>query len=203
MMGQPAQAFENQNHEAHLQTHASLFLTNVVKENPQIQTMIISHCMQHLQFLSSQVAQTQIPEEVQVRIQEVQAQMQTVSPQEAMVIQQEIQMILDQFSSPIMAELTNEFLQSIGMGGSEDPLVDIRKQELDLRDKELDMDQDQFIAKQEQRAQEKLLDANLQERRLDVQKTIANDKLKVAIDRLKQNADLKLIELEQKFKGNK
>jgi hypothetical protein len=65
------------------------------------------------------------------------------------------------------------------------------------------MDQDQFIAKQEQRAQEKLLDANLQERRLDVQKTIANDKLKVAIDRLKQNADLKLIELEQKFKGNK
>jgi hypothetical protein len=203
MMGQPAQAFENQNHEAHLQTHASLFLTNVVKENPQIQTMIISHCMQHLQFLSSQVAQTQIPEEVQVRIQEVQAQMQTVSPQEAMVIQQEIQMILDQFSSPIMAELTNEFLQSIGMGGSEDPLVDIRKQELDLRDKELDMDQDQFIAKQEQRAQEKLLDANLQERRLDVQKTIANDKLKVAIDRLKQNADLKLIELEKKFKGNK
>jgi hypothetical protein len=34
-----------------------------------------------------------------------------------------------------------------------------------------------------------------------VQKTIANDKLKVAIDRLKQNADLKLMELEQKFKG--
>ena len=62
---------------------------------------------------------------------------------------------------------------------------------------------EELKAKQEQRAQEKLLDANLQERRLDVQKTIANDKLKVAIDRLKQNADLKLIELEKKFKGNK
>jgi hypothetical protein len=201
MMGQPAQAFQNQNHEAHLQTHASLFLTNVVKENPQIQTMIISHCMQHLQFLASQVAQTQIPEEVQLRIQEIQSQIQSVSPQEAMQIQQEVQMILDQFSSPIMAELTSQFLQSIGMGGSEDPLVEIRKQELELRDKELDMDQEQFIAKQEQRAQEKLLETNLQEKRIDVQKTIANDKLKVAIDRLKQNADLKLMELEQKFKG--
>ena len=36
---------------------------------------------------------------------------------------------------------------------------------------------------------------------MNVQKDIADDKLGVAIDRLKQNADLKLLELENKIKG--
>ena len=200
LMGQPAQAFEQQNHQAHLDAHRSLFLTSVVKENPQIQSIIISHCMQHLQFLSAQLAQEQIPEETQMRIQEIQAQMQQVSPQEAQQISQQIQMILDQFSSPIMAELTSEFLQSIGQGSGEDPLVEIRKTELQLKDKELNLDAEQFAAKQEQRAQEKLLDADIQKERINVQKSIADDKLDVAIDRLKQNADLKLMELESKIR---
>ena len=200
LMGQPAQAFEQQNHQAHLDAHKSLFLTSIVKENPQIQSIIISHCMQHLQFLSAQLAQEQIPEETMVRIQEIQMQMQQVTPQEAQQIGQQIQMILDQFSAPIMAELTSDFLQSIGQGANEDPLVEIRKTELALKDKELDLDANKFVAKQEQRAQEKLVDADIQKQRIDVQKSIADDKLEVAIDRLKQNADLKLLELESKLR---
>jgi hypothetical protein len=156
--------------------------------------------MQHLQFLSAQLAQEQIPEETQMRIAEVQGQMQQVSPQEAQQIGLQIQMILDQFSAPIMAQLTSDFLQSIGQGTSEDPLVEIRKTELALKDKELDMDASKFVAKQEQRAQEKLMDSDIQKRRLEVQKSIADDKLEVAIDRLRQNADLKLLEIESKLR---
>ncbi len=156
--------------------------------------------MQHLQFLSAQLAQEQIPEETQIRIAEVQGQMQQVSPQEAQQIGLQIQMILDQFSAPIMAQLTSDFLQSIGQGTSEDPLVEIRKTELALKDKELDMDASKFVAKQEQRAQEKLMDSDIQKRRLEVQKSIADDKLEVAIDRLRQNADLKLLEIESKLR---
>jgi hypothetical protein len=200
-MGQPAQAFEGQNHEAHLQAHSGLFLTPVVMQNPQIQALIVSHCMQHLQFLSVQVAQQQMPPEVMERIQAVQQQIQMVSPQEAQMIIQEIQMILDQFSSPILAALTAQFLQSIGMGGDADPLVEIRKAELQLRDKELDQEAEQFVARQNQRAQEKQIDSQLQLQRLDIQKAIADDKLGVSMDRLKQNADLKLLELEQKFRS--
>jgi hypothetical protein len=201
LMGQPAQAFEGQNHEAHLQAHSGLFLTPVVMQNPQIQALIVSHCMQHLQFLSVQVAQQQMPPEVMERIQAVQQQIQMVSPQEAQMIIQEIQMILDQFSSPILAALTAQFLQSIGMGGDADPLVEIRKAELQLRDKELDQEAEQFVARQNQRAQEKQIDSQLQLQRLDIQKAIADDKLGVSMDRLKQNADLKLLELEQKFRS--
>lgn len=201
LMGQPAQAFPEQNHQAHLDTHKSLFLTTIVKESPQVQALIISHCMQHLQFMAMQMAQEQMPPEMQQQIQQIQAQMQQVSPQEAQQIQQQIQMVTEQFSSQIMAQLASEFLQSIGMGASEDPLVDIRKRELDLKDKELDMESNQFAAKQQQRDQEKIAENQIQQERLNVQKQIADDKLGVALDRLKQNADLKLLELENKIRG--
>ena len=201
LMGQPAQAFAEQNHQAHLDTHKSLFLTSIVKESPQVQALIISHCMQHLQFMAMQMAQEQMPPEMQQQIQQIQAQMQQVSPQEAQQIQQQIQMVTEQFSSQIMAQLANEFLQSIGMSSGEDPLVDIRKRELDLKDKELNMESQQFVAKQGQRQQEKMIESELQQQRLNVQKEIADDKLGVALDRLKQNADLKLFELENKIRG--
>ena len=201
MLGMPAQAFEGQNHEAHLETHKSLFLTQVVKDNPQIQSIIISHCMQHLQFLSSQIASQQIPQEVQMQLQQAQAEMQQMPADQVMQMQQQIQMTLDQYSAPVMAQLTSEFLQSIGQGQSNDPLVDIRKSELDLKDKELDIEQQQFIQKQNQRAQEKMQENMLQEQRINVQKDIADDKLDVAIDRLRQNADLKLMELGTKTRN--
>jgi hypothetical protein len=203
LLGQPAQAFPEQNHEAHLEAHKSLFLTDIVKQSPQVQALIISHCMQHLQFLAAQLAQEQMPPEMQQQIQQIQSQIQQVSPQEATAIQQQIQMIMEQFSSQIMAQLASEFLQSIGMGGSDDPLVDIRKRELDLRDKELNMESDQFVAKQSQRQQEKMMDTEIQQQRINTQKQIADDKLGVAVNRLKQNADLKLLELENKIRGIK
>jgi len=201
LLGQPAQAFPEQNHQAHIDTHRSLFFTDLVKDSPQVQALIISHCMQHLQFLAAQLAQEQMPDEMKQRMAEIQAQIQQVSPEEAQMINQQIQMINEQYSSSIMAQLANEFLQSIGMSGGGDPLVDIRQKELDLRDKELDIESQQFDSKQNQRAQEKAMDTELQLERMNVQKQIADDKLEVAIDRLKTNTDLKLLELENKIKG--
>jgi len=201
LMGQPAQAFPEQNHQAHIDTHRSLFFTDLVKDSPQVQALIISHCMQHLQFLAAQIAQEQMPEEMKQRIAEIQSQIQMVTPEEAQAIGQQVQMINEQFSSTIMAQLANEFLQSIGMSGGGDPLVDIRQKELDLRDKELDIETQQFESKQNQRAQEKMMDNQLQLERMNVQKQIADDKLEVAVDRLKTNTDLKLLELENKIKG--
>jgi len=202
LLGQPAQTFEQQNHEAHIEAHQSLFLTKVVKENPQIQSLIISHVMQHIQFFASQLAQQQMPPELQQRIAALQQQMQQVTPEQAQQIQQELQMMMDQMSSPILAELTNQFLSSIGQSDETDPLVAIRQQELALKDKELDMDAEQFELKQQAMSDNAMVDAQLQQRRLDVQKTIADDKLQVALDRLQQQAEFKLLELEQKMRGN-
>ena len=202
LLGQPAQAFVQQNHEAHVGAHQGLFLTKVVQENPQMQSIVISHVMQHLQFLATQIAEQQMPPEMQERIAMLQMQMQQVPAEQAQAMAQELQMMIDQMSAPIMAELTNQFLSSIQQGDSGDPLVAIRQQELDLRDKELDLEQDQFDKKQEQQVQEKMIDMQLQQQRIDVQKAIADDKLQLGLDRLQQQAELKLLELEQKMRSN-
>ena len=122
LLAQPAQAFPEQNHEAHLEAHKSLFLTDIVKQSPQVQALIISHCMQHLQFLAAQLAQEQMPPEMQQQIQQIQSQIQQVSPQEATAIQQQIQMIIEQFSSQIIAQIASEYVQSNGICGSDDPI---------------------------------------------------------------------------------
>tara|TARA_B100001094_G_scaffold128789_1_gene124831 strand:+ start:181 stop:2664 length:2484 start_codon:yes stop_codon:yes gene_type:complete len=201
LLGQPAQAFPQQNHEAHVQAHQGLFLTSVVQQNPQIQSLIISHVMQHLQFLSTQVAQQQMPPEMQERISQLQMQAQQVPPEQAEQIQQELQMMMDQMSSPIMAQLTNDFLSTIQTGG-DDPLVAIRQQELALKDKEIDLDQEKFVSKQQQQQQSDMMDAQLSQQRLDVQKSIADDKLQLGLDRMRQQAELKILELEQRFRRN-
>ena len=202
LLGRQAQAFQQQNHEAHVQAHQGLFLTGVVQESPQIQSIIISHVMQHLQFLSSQLASGQMTPEMQQRIGALQQQMQQVPPEQAQQIQQELQMMMDQMSSPILAELTNNFLSTIETTNQSDPLVAIRQQELALKDKEMSLDQEKFVSKQEQTQQETMIDAQLAQQRLDVQKTIADDKLQLGLDRLKQQAELKLLELEQRFRSS-
>ena len=200
LMGQPAQAFEGQNHQAHIDAHKSLFLTSVVTQNPQLQGIIIAHMMQHLQFMASQMAQEQLPPEVQQQMQEVQQAQQSgqVPPEQLQQMNSQIQMSIEQYSSPILAQLTQELLQSIGQNNEADPLVAIREQELALKDKEIDMDGQQFEAKQQQRSQEKMLETDIAKQRLGVQKEVADDKLGVAIRRLEQQANLKLIDMQNK-----
>ena len=204
LMGSPAQAFEPQNHQAHIDTHRSLFLTQVVKENPALQGMIIGHMMQHLQFMAGQMVQDQIPPELTQQMQELSAAGQSgqVPPDQLQMMNSQIQMQIEQFSAPILAQLTQELLESIGQGDETDPLVQIRQQELMLREKAIDSENDQFEAKQAQRAQEKLLETEIAKQRIDVQKAVADDKLDVALQRLNQQAELKLLDLQNKNRGS-
>ena len=156
--------------------------------------------MQHLQFMASQMAQEQLPPELQQQMQEVQQAQQSgqVPPDQLAQMNSQVQMGIEQYSAPILAQLTQELLQSIGQNEDTDPLVAIREQELALKDKEIDMDNQQFEAKQQQRAEEKLLETEIAKQRIDVQKDVADDKLDVAIRRLEQQAELKLIDMQNK-----
>jgi hypothetical protein len=205
LMGQPAQAFEAQNHQAHIDAHRSLFLTDVVKQNPQLQGMIIGHMMQHLQFMAGQMVQDQISPELNQQIQEMQAAQQSgqVPPEQLQQMQSQIQMQIEQLSSPVLAQLTQELLESIGQGDDTDPLVQIRQQELMLKEKAIDSDSEQFEAKQRQRAEEKLLETEIAKQRLGIQKEVADDKLDVALRRLEQQAELKLLDMQNKNMGGR
>ena len=197
LMGQPATAFEGQNHAAHIDAHRSLFMTDLIKNTPQLQGLIISHIMQHLQFLAAEIAQTQMPPEQMQQIQELQAQIAQLPPEQQQQAASQIQVMQEQFSAPILAQLTSELLISIGQGDESDPLVQIRQQELALRAAEIESDNAQFEAKQEQRLAEKLLENELAQERLNTQKEIADDKLNLARQRLGQQAELKLLDMQR------
>ena len=162
--------------------------------------MIFGHMMQHLQCMAGQMVQDQIPPELTQQIQELQQAGQTgqIPPDQMQMQMGQIQMQIEQFSAPVLAQLTQDLLESIGQGDETDPLVQIRQQELHLREKAIDSDNQQFEAKQAQRAQEKLLETEISKQRIDTQKAVADDKLDVAIRRLEQQAELKLLDMENK-----
>ena len=46
------------------------------------------------------------------------------------------------------------------------------------------------------------MDAQIAQQRLDIQKSIADDKLQLGMERMRQQAELKILELEQKLRRN-
>ena len=199
LQGIPANAFAEQNHEAHIEAHKSLFLTQGVQMNPQLQSVIIAHVMQHLQFLANQIAEQQMPPEAQQQIQQMMQQAQTLDPQSQMMVQQQVQGIIESMSSPILAQLSSEFLASIQPPPQQDPLVAIRQQELGLRDKEIELKNQQFASKEQQDAMETSAELQLQQQKADQQAMNASEKNDIAKERLRQQAELKLIDLQARM----
>jgi len=195
LMGQPAQAFPQQNHDAHIAAHVTLLNLQPVQTNAQVQANIISHIMQHLQMKADIIAQQQMPPEAMQQYQQLQQQAQQVSPVEAQQIQAQANDILAQFSAPIMSELMTQFSQQIGTPPEEDPLVTIRKQELALKGQQLNQEQQQFMVREEQRQLDQSTQDQIDRERIDTQRDIAIMKDETTKDRLDQQKELKLIDI--------
>jgi len=206
LLGQPAQAFAEQNHDAHIAVHMSLLNTPPVQSNAAVQAMIHSHIMQHLQMKADGIALQQMPPELRQQYEKMNAQMQQLPVGEQEQMQLQMQQLVAQFSAPILAELVNEYTQKISAPQDEDPLVTIRKQELALKGQELAQEQQQFIADQQRRSDEAQREDQIDAQRIMVQKDIADEKANITRERMamqqeKQEKDmqLKIQDLIQKY----
>lgn len=195
LAGGPAQAFVQQNHDAHIATHVNLLNMGPVQMNAQVQANIHAHIMQHLQMKADLIAQQQMPPEALQQYQQMQQQAQQLPPVEAAPLIQQSNDLLAQFSSPIMTELMTQFAQQVATPPQEDPLVEIRKQELALKGQELQQDRDQFEIKERMRMEDQLRQDQIDRERIDAQRDIARMKDETAQDRLDQQKELKLIDL--------
>jgi len=194
LLGQQAQAFPQQNHDAHIAIHMSLLNTPPVQMNAQVQALIHSHIMQHLQMKADILGEQQMPPEVRQQFQQLQQQAQQASPQEAQNLSLQAGNLLAQFSSPILAELLIEYNQKVSAPQDEDPLVAIRKQELALKGQELSIEQQQFLAAEQRKAQEAQQRINVDRERIDTQEDIAELRDETARARLEQQRAFKLME---------
>jgi hypothetical protein len=198
LLGQQAQAFPQQNHDAHIAIHMSLLNTPPVQMNAQVQALIHSHIMQHLQMKADILGEQQMPPEVMQQFQQLQQQAQQASPQEAQNLSLQAGDLLAQFSSPILAELLAEYNQKVSAPQDEDPLVAIRKQELALKGQELSIEQQQFLAAEQRKAQEAQQRINVDRERIDTQEDIAELRDDTARARLEQQRAFKLMEQANK-----
>ena len=195
LMGQPAQAFPQQNHDAHIAAHVTLLSLQPVQTNAQVQANIISHIMQHLQLKADAIAQEQMPPEAMQQYQQLQQQAQQATPVEAQQMNAQANDLLAQFSSPIMSDLMTQFSEQIGTPPEEDPLVTIRKQELALKGQQLNQEQQQFMVREEQRQLDQSQQDKIDRERIDTQRDIAIMKDETTKDRLDQQKELKLIDI--------
>ena len=191
----PAKAFPEQNHVAHIATHMSLLNTPPVQMNAQVQALIHSHIMEHLQMKADTLAQQQMPPEAMQQFQQLQQQAQQVSPAEQGQFTQQANNILAQFSAPIMSELIADFTSKIATPDDEDPLVAIRKQELALKGQELAIEQQQFATQEKRKEQDSLRRATIDRERIETSEEIAEMRDDTARARLDQQRILKNLDL--------
>ena len=195
LLGNTAKAFPEQNHDAHMATHMSLLNTPPVQMNAQVQALIHSHIMEHLQMKADVLAQQQMPPEAIQQFQQLQQQAQQVSPAEQQALMQQANNILAQFSAPIMSELVADYTSRIQSPEDEDPLVAIRKQELALKGQELAIEQQQFVAQETRKEQDAARRATIDRERIQTSEDIAEMRDDTARARLDQQRLLKNLDL--------
>ena len=175
----PLQVFPEQDHEAHVRAHVSFLATPASQVNPQGFALLQAHVQEHIGLM----ARDQVTKFFQVSIQEAQAKGEMV-PQidpaavEAAIAQQ-------------IGEILNEVLPSLQPQQPVDPLVEIRKKELENDTAELQRkaanDQMNF-----QIDQAKLQQAyELAQQRTKTQEQIAEDRNDVNIYRINTQAALR------------
>jgi len=198
LLGQQAQAFPQQNHDAHISIHMSLLNTPPVQMNAQVQALIHSHIMQHLQMKADILAEQQMPPEMMQQFQGLQQQAQQAQPEEAQALSMQAGDMLAQFSSPILAELLIEYNQKVAAPQDEDPLVSIRKQELALKGQELSIEQQQFATEQQRKVQEAQQRISVDRERIETQEDIAGLRDDTARARMEQQARFKIADMQNK-----
>ena len=179
MKGMPLQAFQQQDHEAHVRAHVTFLANPAVQSNPQGYIMLQAHVQEHVGMM----ARDQITTFFEKTMQEAQQRGEPVpeiNPDaiEAAIAQQ-------------VGEILNEIVPSLKPEQPEDPLVEIRKKELENDTAELERktmnDQMNF-----QVDQAKLEQAyQLAQERQQLQENIADDRNDVNLYRINTAASMR------------
>ena len=210
LAGQPAQAFPDQDHDAHIEAHLALVQMGLVALNPMLVGAIAGHVFQHVSFKSQKMAEEQLQQEAmaayqkqgadlggqigmaaqsgQLPVDQAMAQLMaiptTIQPQ--MPTPQQIDARKASIQAQLIAEIVPRLSPPSPNQGN-DPLVAIRMQELAIKDKEVqnrsEIDQAKLALEDRKLEQRAVSDAA----RMEVQEQISDDRVQVARERIAAN----------------
>jgi hypothetical protein len=210
LMGAPLQAFPDQDHEAHIEAHMAVMSTPAMQLNPQALVVLQGHIQEHIGLLAEAQAQQEImseipPEQMQMMQQQAQMMPPQQGPQGPMP-QDPMQMIMMQFkpqidarAAQIAADMTEQLVQAVSpQEEGQDPLVEIRQQELQLKAADLQRKQGEFDARQEMDREKERNDVLIAQQRIDAQEKAIDERSRVAEERIQTQRDIAAVNAKMK-----
>ena len=191
LMGEILNTFPDQDHDAHLRMHLTFMKTPLVMTSPQVMGTFYAHVMEHV----SQKARQMVMNEIQQIISQAQlaAQGGAIDPQAAQMQIAEVQKNMqdpgqmEQLVSMQMEKVMSEILPQLMPTGNDpmnDPLVQIRMQELALKQQDLqrktEEDQNQMVMEMRKMQQRAATDSA----RIESQEDIAENRNDVNRERI-------------------
>ena len=191
LKNQPVQVFPEQDHDAHMIVHLALAKSMSVQTSPQALSIFYSHLLEHVSLKARNIAQMEM-QEMQMQAQQAQmlAQSGAMDPMMAQAQIQQAQMMSPQQMearvAQIEAQLVQELMANLAPppGQQQDPLVEIRKQELQIKAAEAQRramnDQERLDLDRTRMQQQAMTDAA----RIELQEEIAEDRADVNRERI-------------------
>ena len=136
MMGQLT-VFPDQDHIAHIEAHRAFMSSYLVRNNPQVATILQAHVVEHTSALARQEVMMESGPALQAEIQKFGGE---VPPE----LQAQFQQQLEKLVAVKVAAMTNEMVaeeqEAIPFGQEQDPLVALKQQELDQEQQKINLD---------------------------------------------------------------
>ena len=190
ILQQPAQAFPQQDQDAHITSHLSLYNTAQAQMNPPVLSLIQAHIYQHVSFKAAQM----VDMENQQNPQMMQMQQQAMQNPE---LQQQLMAQVATRVAQVIAELMAQLNVNFAPPDPEDPLVDLRREEIAVKSADVQRKAREFEEKQKYDMVDLQQRDEIARERLDVMEDIAEMRNETAQDRLDQQEEFKKMDIEK------
>jgi hypothetical protein len=197
--GMPAQAFQGQDHDSHINSHVSLYRTITAQSNPVVLSLIQAHVYQHVSFRAAEIVDQQNAQNPE--FQSTLQQIQQLPPEVGMQYQQQLKESVARDVAAVVSQLMEQ-INSIFMPPPQqpDPLVQLRGKELDIKADDVQRKREEFVQRQQFDSMKAMQSNQLAEQRLVIQQDIAKMKDNIARERIDQSAQFKAMDI---MRGNK
>ena len=194
LAGKPAQAFQGQNHDAHIEAHFAMMNSSVVKGSPVVMANLQSHIMQHISLKAQEQVQG-----------EVQQQMAQLPPEQQQMMQQQMMMEMQNRVAELEAELIAEFVaehEELLKNSGSDPLVDLKKDELKLREQDIirkGQEANEKLGLEKKKSRDK---TKVDREKIDQQKDAISLRSAIAVEKLEKDTANKMMDKAEKITAN-
>jgi hypothetical protein len=129
--------FPDQDHLAHIEAHRAFMSSYLVRNNPQVATILQAHVVEHTSAMARQEVMMESGPALQAEIQKFGGE---VPPELQAQFQAQLEKQVAVKVAAMMNEMVAEEQQAIPFGQQQDPLIALKQQELDQEQQKINLD---------------------------------------------------------------